>query len=1558
MSPRSRRHGVPPPAFLGVLVAMLLALGLAGTASAGSLLAAQDVVVNVTAGANDPVSGATVVARDDLTGRVMSNATTTGYLGYAAIRLRPGASTRRITITATGGRSKAVGTLSAADVMSATAQRAVMASEIEVNVNPGSTVLAEYLDERPRASVAAAERAVARRLRLPTGTDVAESARFSRLRFSGEDFIGAARTRGGVEDYAEWAASRIASGTALPGFAAQVPADDLPYRGSAGQRRNEIDGLLLAPFKPLLGALGTKVLCAMALPQKLAVGASLCEDKEAARQLSPEDKQQLDAIEQGISNLRVQMSGVEATLGNLDVQVGNLGGQVATLKYQAEMNAVDDVVKAAAVVAGVRAQGGTAPDHNMRTLQNALVQRLAINAGCPDWAALVGSLPPAVMRDAQGPRHPDAACAPSSLGVGTQNGLLQFAQRTTAAASRFVAAGPTQATVDAAGEFWLGEFARNVFSMNISLAYALQAGTSTRSSTAVDATAELFEDVVDVINLDATGTYFGARIPNDRVLAMGATQGTIYGIGSYQDPGSCRGGALWPVQYRFAKIRLPDTHVVHRMSYLPGGAEPLDRTRRACRAAEFIVPPPAVPGAGSTLEWQPAKEIRADHGRNGIRGLLRSAALCRVQEAVVAASTSRPISPLSFDGGGGTICVPGRTAIPERLGVEWSNSGKKAGGALPNLQLSLDHGACAPWEVGTAMSRFLPVEALIRGSGYGTPQDLVTAVGMQCPVTDLTPRADKATGWNCVSANPSGRVASASFSIINGVSRPGNFDARPVTSSLGGVLDVRSMGGYCPIGRLYDRLDPFRWYCSPGLRPPIENERLDCTSGGLQATIGKLTSYFEPGSTAGQTSRTYRPVVPSGARLNELTAVGINVGAQNWTSNNDVAGDFVVGPLYTSDAVGAYVPGTSPGAPAATAPPRVKGVAVPDAVRDLSLCGSECTGDTTSIRVAWRAPASSGGMRILSYEVVAKTRGSGPAGPTAQTRPCPATKPLAMQCVIRGLNLAQDWDVTVRARNALGKGAASIMTFTAGPDRPTLRPMFQALEVRWGPPKSWDLVSGAGGLQGALVSQSYRATALPGGRTCTADGFSSTRCIITGLTPGTAYTVKVVLVGKYYRGSMMTRDDAASLPSAPAIPLSTASRPDAPEIDSAVPSAGRINVTWREPKSDGASPIAGYTVMADPGGATCITTGALSCSIDGLAPAAEYAVTVTAANGVGVGPRSSPLRRRTPPALPGPPLTPLAKASPGTIEVSWVAPDFNGGAAVTGYTATASPGGAQCTTDGATTCTITGLPDGTEHQVTVTATNAVGTGPASLPAAARTPSLTAPGAPRSVELTALPGRIEVAWSAPESDGGSLVTGYIATATPGGATCTTTGATLCTITGLDDGTAYRVAVAAINVVGTGAPSDAGEAVTPRRDEGGAAPVVDDLPLQATSIPGTAESGLPVGAPVAGRTPEITGLALRPRTLVPGLGGRIAYSLSEPADVTITIARVGGRDRASRVVHRIPAGRPGALAGDTRIRVLYSFASARRKKPGAWTLTVEARDAQGGVATETIPIRVRT
>jgi len=68
--------------------------------------------------------------------------------------------------------------------------------------------------------------------------------------------------------------------------------------------------------------------------------------------------------------------------------------------------------------------------------------------------------------------------------------------------------------------------------------------------------------------------------------------------------------------------------------------------------------------------------------------------------------------------------------------------------------------------------------------------------------------------------------------------------------------------------------------------------------------------------------------------------------------------------------------------------------------------------------------------------------------------------------------------------------------------------------------------------------------------------------------------------------------------------------------------------------------------------------------------------------------------------------------------VSWTAPS-NGGAAITKYTVTASPGGRTATTTGATKATVTGLTNGTAYTFTVSATNVAGTSAAS-PASAVT----------------------------------------------------------------------------------------------------------------------------------------------------------------------------------------------------------------------------------------------
>ena len=80
-------------------------------------------------------------------------------------------------------------------------------------------------------------------------------------------------------------------------------------------------------------------------------------------------------------------------------------------------------------------------------------------------------------------------------------------------------------------------------------------------------------------------------------------------------------------------------------------------------------------------------------------------------------------------------------------------------------------------------------------------------------------------------------------------------------------------------------------------------------------------------------------------------------------------------------------------------------------------------------------------------------------------------------------------------------------------------------------------------------------------------------------------------------------------------------------------------------------------------------------------------------------------------------------------------------------------------------------------------------------------------------VTATPGdaKATISWAAPTNTGGSPITGYTATASPGGKSCTTTTATSCTISGLTNGTTYSVSVTVSNAVGTSEPSVV--AVTP-------------------------------------------------------------------------------------------------------------------------------------------------
>jgi len=178
-------------------------------------------------------------------------------------------------------------------------------------------------------------------------------------------------------------------------------------------------------------------------------------------------------------------------------------------------------------------------------------------------------------------------------------------------------------------------------------------------------------------------------------------------------------------------------------------------------------------------------------------------------------------------------------------------------------------------------------------------------------------------------------------------------------------------------------------------------------------------------------------------------------------------------------------------------------------------------------------------------------------------------------------------------------------------------------------------------------------------------------------------------------------------------------------------------------------------------------------------------------------------------AVPSAPAGVHATYTPGTNNavISWDAVTAN--PAVLVYTA--STAGASCTSL-STSCVVAGLVTGQTYTFKVTATNANGTGPASLASNAVTIVFAhAPSAPTGVAASFIPNTTtaQVTWTAPANAYPS-VSSYTATASPGGAHCTVT-TTTCQIGGFSAGVSYVFTVTATNANGTSPASSASNTI---------------------------------------------------------------------------------------------------------------------------------------------------
>lgn len=181
---------------------------------------------------------------------------------------------------------------------------------------------------------------------------------------------------------------------------------------------------------------------------------------------------------------------------------------------------------------------------------------------------------------------------------------------------------------------------------------------------------------------------------------------------------------------------------------------------------------------------------------------------------------------------------------------------------------------------------------------------------------------------------------------------------------------------------------------------------------------------------------------------------------------------------------------------------------------------------------------------------------------------------------------------------------------------------------------------------------------------------------------------------------------------------------------------------------------------------------------------------------------------------PSAPTGVTALAADRGASVSWTAPAWNGGSAITGYRVTTQPGGATCTAAAsATTCTITGLTNGTAYRFVVSALSAVGTGDPSAASPDTTPG--PPPPPTGPTAVAADSGAVVSWTAPVLTGHAPLISSTVTATAAGqspVTCTASApATTCTLSGLVNDVTYSVAVTAANAHGNS--SAAATSVTP-------------------------------------------------------------------------------------------------------------------------------------------------
>lgn len=299
--------------------------------------------------------------------------------------------------------------------------------------------------------------------------------------------------------------------------------------------------------------------------------------------------------------------------------------------------------------------------------------------------------------------------------------------------------------------------------------------------------------------------------------------------------------------------------------------------------------------------------------------------------------------------------------------------------------------------------------------------------------------------------------------------------------------------------------------------------------------------------------------------------------------------------------------------------------------------------------------------------------------------------------------------ITLTVTNTAGINNPAALTYTANavvPGAPiigTATPGNASASVAFTAPTS----------DGGATITNYTATSTPG--TFTGTG-SSSPITVSGLSNGTPYTFKVKATNSVGTGAESSASNSAT-PFVPATSF-TFTGPTSGNVRSAstdftvTPNATYYGTVTITPTG---------TASADLVPVTLSWSGSSSAQTFTITPTTSGTVTLTPTNSGGLANPSNIVYTANA-VVPLAPSIGLAEPSLGSARVTVGAPTNNGGASITLYTVTSSPGGITATSPSSGVITVSGLTNGTSYTFSATCTNSVGTSASSSASNAVTPS--------------------------------------------------------------------------------------------------------------------------------------------------------------------------------------------------------------------------------------------